>query len=167
MNKYQGTYYSFRYSGSIRPLLKDIKYEEDSQALDVVAKAVADDVSGLFEGYCCDCLCYVPSYQGEHVRKLVYRISREIDVAVFEGIKKVKNTKSQCLMNGKEARKKNVEGAFEVTKKIDKSFVLLIDNVITTGATMDEVAGILEAKGATVVRYAVACSQRTKGGEVK
>jgi predicted amidophosphoribosyltransferase len=51
-------------------------------------------------------------------------------------------------------RKRNVMGAFEVksTKKIEGRRLLLIDDVITTGATMEECGKVLLRGGASEVR---------------
>lgn len=63
-----------------------------------------------------------------------------------------KRTKSQVGM-GKEERMKNMRGVFEVAypPKIEGKKVLLIDDVLTTGATVNECARLLEKKGAQSV----------------
>jgi ComF family protein len=65
-----------------------------------------------------------------------------------------RNTKIQGRLSSV-ARRRNVQGAFEVREK-RKNFlagkrVLLIDDVLTTGATVDECARVLGRAGATAV----------------
>ena len=54
-----------------------------------------------------------------------------------------------------DARRRNVQGAFEIRRKrkamLDGKRVLLIDDVLTTGATVDECARVLRRGGATAV----------------
>jgi competence protein ComFC len=71
-------------------------------------------------------------------------------------IKRVKYTQSQTTMTLKE-REKNVGGAFKVkNKKIIKGKnILLVDDVITTGATISECGSALLNAGANKV---YACS---------
>jgi len=54
-------------------------------------------------------------------------------------------------------RAKNVRGAFRCTRALDGATVAVVDDVMTTGATLDEIAGTLKAAGAArVVNWVVA-----------
>ena len=76
-------------------------------------------------------------------------------------IKRTKNTISQGKLN-KEKRYQNVRKAFEVmpnsAAKIDGKTILLIDDVYTTGATLNACATTLKAAGAKKV-YALTLSR--------
>ncbi|MDA1028630.1 MAG: phosphoribosyltransferase family protein [Bacteroidetes bacterium] len=56
----------------------------------------------------------------------------------------------------REFRTSNVQGAFSVTKSIEGKHVLLVDDVMTTGATLDSASEVLEKAGATVTLAVVA-----------
>ncbi len=49
------------------------------------------------------------------------------------------------------ARRRNVRGAFGVTSGIDATTVVVVDDVMTTGSTLDEVAATLKRAGAARV----------------
>jgi ComF family protein len=57
-------------------------------------------------------------------------------------IKKVKETKHQATLSGKE-RQENIKGAFELIGKVKGKRVLIIDDILTTGATLSEVARVI------------------------
>lgn len=67
-------------------------------------------------------------------------------------LSKIKKTKPQIELRGKE-RKENIKGAFLVKNKemIKNRKILLIDDVYTTGSTMEEVAQTLKKAGAKEV----------------
>lgn len=71
-------------------------------------------------------------------------------------VKRIKFTRSQTKLNIDE-RKENMRGAFKVTagKEVKNKVVLILDDVITTGATVTEAGRVLKEKGASKV---YACS---------
>jgi len=71
---------------------------------------------------------------------------------VLESIIRSKHTKSQTYLN-KEARKENVKDVFEVIKPlfVQNKKIILLDDVITTGATIEACANELLKAGANEV----------------
>lgn len=71
---------------------------------------------------------------------------------VYDNLLRVRDTRPQVELSGTE-RTRNVRGAFAVVKasEIVEQRVLLIDDVFTTGATMNECAAVLKSAGALAV----------------
>lgn len=67
---------------------------------------------------------------------------------------RVKQSAPQQGLTARE-RESNLRGAFEVVKKLGGARVLLVDDVMTTGATARECAEVLLDAGATAVEVAV------------
>lgn len=65
---------------------------------------------------------------------------------------RMKKTSPQKRNNDKE-RKKNIRNAFALKKKINAENVVLIDDIYTTGSTLDEAARILKKSGVTNVYF--------------
>ncbi len=83
-------------------------------------------------------------------------ISQECNIQVNNIIKRIENTKSQTKLD-EQARKKNVFNAFALKSNgIEDKTVLLVDDVITTGATINECARVLKDAGAKDVYSCVA-----------
>ena len=81
-------------------------------------------------------------------------ISKEIDIPVENNIiKRIKVTRPQSELK-EEERQKNVKGVFEVKRneKIEGKILLLIDDIVTTGATVEECAKVLIKSGANEIR---------------
>jgi len=73
-------------------------------------------------------------------------------------LERVKNTIPQKKLNDL-LRKKNIEKAFKITKDIVKyKYVILVDDIYTTGATLDECARILIKAGVLKVYFITVCS---------
>ena len=70
-----------------------------------------------------------------------------------KGIKRIRYTERQKKLGNKE-RKKNLAGAFTISKKWKKvRNVLIIDDIYTTGNTINEMAGILKQNGVEKVFF--------------
>ena len=72
-------------------------------------------------------------------------------------IKKKRKTGHQASLHGKE-RIKNLDGAFELSKPIDADRVIIVDDVITTGSTVNEIGKVLKRAGVKEV-YAISLAR--------
>ena len=102
-----------------------------------------------------DVICYVPmtkkaeKKRGFNQCKLMARnIGYHTNIPVSNCIKKIKNTKEQKTLT-KEERIINLKGVFKINnvKDIKNKNVILIDDVMTTGATINECKYILKKSG--------------------
>ena len=67
-----------------------------------------------------------------------------------------RDTPTQAGLSARD-RKQNLRGAFELRREVSGLSLLVVDDVMTTGATLDEVARVLKQHGATrVVNLVVA-----------
>ena len=72
-------------------------------------------------------------------------------------VQKVRRTPSQKKLTAVQ-RRKNLESAFRVTRKISEKRILLVDDVYTTGSTMDAMAMCLQEAGAKDVYFLTVCA---------
>jgi ComF family protein len=91
--------------------------------------------------------------QAAELARSVAKIARKpIRTAV---LRRIRATPSQGEMPSAQARRRNMRGAFEVPARcksfIDGRRILLIDDVLTTGATADACARVLKRAGAAKV----------------
>lgn len=80
-------------------------------------------------------------------------VSRKLGLDYCDGLKRIRYTKSQVNLKGKQ-RGKNVYGAFEISKPYalnPRPYILLIDDVWTTGSTLKECGYVLKKNGAKKV----------------
>jgi ComF family protein len=81
---------------------------------------------------------------------------QELGVDATPVLRKIRHTPPQSLLRDASQRRANVLGAYAVSKKADLSGkrILLLDDVITTGATASECAKMLLSAGAKEVCFA-------------
>lgn len=118
-----------------------------------------------------DCIIYVPltkksqKRRGYNQTKLVAKtLSKLAHIPVVtDAVEKVKQTSEQKGLTQKE-RRENVKGAFRVVKpnELKDKTVLIIDDVLTTGATADEMCKVTLGAGAKCVYFAAIASVEYK-----
>ena len=87
------------------------------------------------------------------MRLIAYATGRPIELELCT---KLRNTAQQTGLPWSE-RRRNVRGAFVCAKRLDGKSVAVVDDVMTTGATLGEIAATLKAAGAgRVVNWVVA-----------
>lgn len=83
----------------------------------------------------------------EIAKVVARRVGTHCDIA---SLVKVRETTPQPGL-GREARRANLRGAFDFRRRVDGLHVAIVDDVMTTGATMDAVATVLKERGAARV----------------
>lgn len=76
-------------------------------------------------------------------------VATQLNLPLIEMLKRTKNNKPQVGLKGNEERIENVKNCFAIQnpKLIEKKNILLIDDVFTSGATMNEAVKILKQNG--------------------
>lgn len=111
-----------------------------------------------------DCLLPVPLYK-KRLKKRGFNQSIEIcrslekawDIPIENNlVNRTRDTQSQTGLDAKQ-RKKNIRGVFEITGAIKYAHVAIVDDVVTTGSTVNELARILKKGGVKKVSvYSIA-----------
>lgn len=89
-------------------------------------------------------------------RILAEGLARRSGIALADCLKRTRYTTTQTIFD-REARMENLRGAFQMRQSADvrNLHLLLIDDVLTTGSTVDECARVLTDAGAASVRVAM------------
>lgn len=93
-------------------------------------------------------------------REIAQRLAERTRIPVGNDIRRIRETRPQVELDGHE-RILNVRGAFDAHASVAGKHIILVDDVITTGATMREcAAACFEAGAASVVGIAAAIGQQ-------
>jgi ComF family protein len=140
--------------GGARRLVHALKYDGHSALAEPMGRLMAE----CFEswGVSPDLVVPVPLHRSRRRRRgfnqaalLARSVAEATGITLDQTLlHRIRNTMAQVQTAGAEERRRNVAGAFAVTRPVTMRSVLLVDDVCTTGATMRACAGALRASGA-------------------
>lgn len=158
----------FVYDSSMRRSVTRYKYYGCREYGDFYAKAMYRYAKMELREWKPDLIVPVPVHRSKERMRgfnqaayLAERISRYTGIPADMGlVQKNIKTKSQKKLNALQ-RRKNLEKAFCVTGDVRGKDILVIDDVYTTGSTIDAMASCLKKKGAENVYFLTVCIGRT------
>lgn len=166
-------YSVFHYEGAVKRAILQMKFNNCGTYAKVLAGYLA--CFAELHGITFDAVCFAPMSrksfkergynQSELLAKYFCDILGVNDRLTYALIK-VKDTERQERL-GKEERKTNLVGAYKINADVKGKRVLVVDDVKTTGATLNECAKILKRGGAvSVVGLTVASRKENLNFEI-
>ena len=119
------------------------------------------------EGF--DVLTWIPVSRLRKLRRgydqcqlLAEAVGRELDMEPVPALKKIRNNRQQSRILGEARRRANVLGVYRVAdpELVKDKRILLLDDIVTTGATAGEAARVLLTAGASEVHCAAVAASR-------
>lgn len=100
----------------------------------------------------------------DQVELLAQATAAELNMPLVKTLRKHRHNRKQSRIRGKQARFKNVQGVYRIVdaSPIQGKHVLLLDDIVTTGATVSEAARVLREAGAKSVTVACLASATTQ-----
>ena len=156
---FDGARAPLRYEGVGKKAVHALKY---GGYRPVVGRLMAPLMTGCLEGERFDAVVPVPLHRarlakrGFNQAELMGRaVADRLGAPLLGKLRAVRGTRDQVELTAA-SRRENVAGAFEARGPVAGS-VLLVDDVMTTGATLNECARVLKATGAREVRALTLC----------
>ena len=151
---------AFKNEGVAQKAFYTYKFKRDTRILRFFVKSIAKVVRRQFSDIKFDFVTAVPASdpktEFDHAKKLAVGLAKSLDLKFIDCLKSgSKSRKTQHQLSYGE-RFSNVQNAYEATQSLKGKTVLLVDDIKTTGATIDECAKELKFAGADRVYCAVA-----------
>lgn len=159
INDFQSNYI-FTKEGPFQSLIHELKYNKKFRLGVFLGKIIAHAKHEKIIEWNTDYIIPIPLHQLKKAERgynqsdyIAAGIGSVLRLPVKKNIiRRTRYTETQTNLNAVE-RKNNIEGAFNLknVKKIADKNILLVDDVITTGATISECANVLKANGASKI----------------
>jgi len=149
----------FKFQGPVKDLIHALKYQGYTSPAGFFAMPLAELMESEAALKDHDCISSVPLHR---VRKrergfnqselIAYAVSVMAGIPYAEPVYRRVNTISQTLLT-RAMRKKNLKDAFKIKKNanVKGKKIILVDDVFTTGSTLNEIAKTLMSAGAAKV----------------
>lgn len=154
----------FEPDGNIQTLLHELKYNNKFLVGKYLGELIAESLSNKIDVDEIDLVIPMPLHKLKKAERgynqayyIAKGLARKLKIKLDSGnLKRKKYTQSQTKLNLLE-RRENMRDAFKVRneKLLEGKNILLVDDVITTGASVSEAANVLKENGANKV---YACS---------
>lgn len=155
----------FVYSRAARNGVRRLKYNGDTSAAAYFARRMAVSVRQEFARYNIDFVTCVPTHSSDwsergynHAALIARALASELEMKYSSSVlqKTRKNSKQHTL--NRQERLENVRGVYRVSRpdSVAGRTILLVDDVSTTGCTLNECARVLKQSGAKTVLCACA-----------
>ncbi len=158
----------WHYEGNVRRSLLRYKFHRKRYLAKPYGRLLAMKIQReLEDGF--DVIGWVPISRRRKLRRgydqvelLARAVGRELGVEPVKVLRKIRNNPPQSGIAGQAQRKANVLGVYEPVspEQIQGRRVLLLDDIITTGATVSECARVLLTAGAGEVYCAAVAAKK-------
>lgn len=151
---YQRSYCAFEYGYPLAPLIRSLKYGAALASARVLGELLAQHLQQHHHGPWPECIIPVPlharRYQARgynQVIELGRHLERRLNLPLrLDLLSRIRHTTEQAGLS-RRARRKNLQRAFNATTVNLPQHVAVLDDVITTGSTVNEVAATLNRAG--------------------
>lgn len=152
---------SSTYSGIMRRLIIDFKFKGKLSYGEIISEIMTEKI--LEKNLKDQVITYVPMHKKKEGERgynqskiLAEKIARNLDLPCQDVFEKVLDTKFQVGLK-KFDREENLRGAFHVKNYAEE--IIIVDDVITTGATISELTKIAKKAGIKKVTALIAATE--------
>lgn len=157
---------AFRYEGQVRDSILRYKFHGVTAYGAAYARFLAKELDE--SGISCDIITWVPVSRRrlrqrgyDQARILAEETGKRLGLPCAKLLEKKIHTRAQSSISNAEERRKNAKGVYVCCSPelAEGKHILLIDDIVTSGATLSECASVLKNAGCAAVIAAAAASR--------
>ncbi len=139
---FEKIYTPYKYEGLIRDVIKDYKYKNKPYYYKMLGELLYKYIKEIDIDF--DIISYVPLHKNKKKKRgynqselMAKYLGKKLDIPCERLIERVVDTKPQNQLK-REDRVKNLKNTFMAVKNLQSQNILIVDDVYTTGTTLNE-----------------------------
>ena len=135
-------YYIFIYEKEIRQIISDYKLRNRKDLVRDIAFLIKKPIFQLIEREKIDIIIPVPISEEREIERGFNQIETLLEYLdiKYKKIERIKNTKHMYTLKDNKKREKNVQSAFKNNLNLENKNVLIVDDIVTSGATINSIS---------------------------
>lgn len=166
LRKRKNVYYLFQYDGDIKKLIIDYKLNERKRLSVIFAELISEELKMIIRENKVNMVIPVPASK----EKLKKRGFNQVELILdkmgidYKKMHRDKNTIPMYKIKNSDLRKLNIKEAFSCDFSVEGKNILIVDDIITTGATMKEMIIALNKNGKpkNIFIFSICASKKLK-----
>ena len=159
---------AFIYDDAMRKSIYRFKYNHQKEYASYYGRVIADILGRKIKSYNADALIPVPMYKAKERKRgfnqanlLAKELSRHVNIPVRNDIVVRKRSTQMMRSLGAAERENNIKNAFKLrSDSVKLKNVIIVDDIYTTGSTIDAVASVLRQAGVQNIYFVALATGR-------
>ena len=135
-------YYVFIYEKEIRQIISDYKLRNRKDLVKDIAFLIRKPIFQLIEKEKTDIIIPVPISEERELERGFNQIEYLLECLdiKYKKIERIRDTKHMYNLKDNEKRERNVEKAFKNSLNLENKNILIVDDIVTSGATINSIS---------------------------
>lgn len=142
-------YYLFNYTDDVRKLLINYKLKERKNTAFYLSSLIEEDLKKIINENKIDIVIPVPISRERYLLRGFNQVNFLLDIIGinYKILEREKNTIPMYKFTDENLRRINIKSAFKINFITKDKNILIVDDIITTGTTVSEIAKVLNITG--------------------
>ncbi len=164
LKKNKNIYYIYVYNSQIKRLLSDYKLKNRKYLGNILARIIEKKIQYIILKKKIDVVIPVPISKERMLERGFNQVEEFLKISKinYDEIIRIRDTKHMYMLKNKKERSDNVINSFQINLDLKNKNILLIDDILTTGATIEEIIREIKKKYETGKIYIFSFATTTK-----
>jgi len=140
LKKYNDIYYLWDYDKELKKIIEEYKFKNKLYIGELLYNLISEELNKILESEKIDMIIPIPVSKKRLRERGFNQVEELLKFGKYRylNVERIKETRHMYTILNEDERKKNIASAFKIEKLKNIHRVLIIDDIITTGATMKE-----------------------------